>query len=198
MRDHVIKTLLDLVSIDSDVHSDKEKIIDYTMKRLEEAGLEPYTVGTVKDPAIIASYGTGGILFSGHLDTVPIGSGWTKGQGEIVGDRIYGRGTADMKGDCAAVIDVAEELVKDNIPFSICFTTDEEEQMHSTSAAVKDEVVSKASAVLIGEPTGLCPAYREKGVFRFRLTTNGKAAHASQPWLGKDASLKDALVHRTT
>jgi acetylornithine deacetylase/succinyl-diaminopimelate desuccinylase-like protein len=51
-------------------------------------------------------------------------------------------------------------------------------------------MVREAAAVLIAEPTSLCPAYREKGVFRFKLITKGKAAHASQPWLGENAILK--------
>ena len=62
--------------------------------------------------------------------------------------------------------------------------------MEGVSYIVEDEVVRKAKGVLIMEPSGLSPAYREKGVFRFRLTTQGRAAHASQPWLGDDAILK--------
>lgn len=129
-------------------------------------------------------------MFSGHLDTVPVGNGWTRKQGEIFENRVYGRGTVDMKGACAAMIAIAPELVKENVPFSICLTTDEEESMLGARAASELPVAREAKAIIIAEPTSLYPAYREKGVFRFNLTTKGRASHASQPWLGDNAIMK--------
>jgi acetylornithine deacetylase/succinyl-diaminopimelate desuccinylase-like protein len=52
------------------------------------------------------------------------------------------------------------------------------------------DLVSEANGILVGEPTDLLPAYKEKGISRFRLTTYGTAAHASQPWLGENAIQK--------
>lgn len=191
MRDQVVPTLQDLLAIDSDLNHDPAPIVAYAKLRLEEAGMKVRVVGPKDTPAILATYGRRrGVLFSGHLDTVPIGSGWTQMQGEIAENRVYGRGAVDMKGACAAMIEAAADLVADDVPVTVAFTTDEEEQMYSTAAVVKEAAVHRAKAVIIGEPTGLCPAYREKGIFRFRLTTSGRAAHASQPWLGEDAILK--------
>jgi acetylornithine deacetylase/succinyl-diaminopimelate desuccinylase-like protein len=190
MKVKVVDTLQDLLAMDSDLHADMAPIVRYVRRRLESAGMRVRQVGPEKFPAIVATYGKNGMLFSGHLDTVPVGSNWSMFQGEIDGNRIYGRGTTDMKGACAAMIDAAEVLVKDDIPFSIALTTDEEEQMDGVAAVVQEDIVRKAKGVLIMEPTELAPAYREKGVFRFRLTTSGRAAHASQPWLGDDAILK--------
>ena len=190
MRERVVDTLQDLLAMESDLHSDMAPIIRYVRRRLEAVGMRVRQVGPERYPALIATYGKNGMLFSGHLDTVPVGSNWTMFQGEIDGNRIYGRGTTDMKGACAAMIEAAGDLVKEGVPFGICLTTDEEEQMEGVSYIVEDEVVRKAKGVLIMEPSGLSPAYREKGVFRFRLTTQGRAAHASQPWLGDDAILK--------
>ncbi len=190
MRDDVVDTLLALLSMDSDLHSDMTPIVSYVRHRLERAGMAVRVVGPSRFPALLATFGENGLIFSGHLDTVPIGSGWSKGQGEEEGNRIYGRGTADMKGACAAMIEAAEELVRERVPFAIGLTTDEEEQMYGAVDLADQPEVRTAKGVLIGEPTGLCPAYREKGVYRFRLTTTGRAAHASQPWLGDDAVLK--------
>jgi acetylornithine deacetylase/succinyl-diaminopimelate desuccinylase-like protein len=190
MRDEVVDTLLALLSMDSDLHSDMNPIVSYARRRLEKAGMKVRIFGNTKYPALLATYGEDGMLFSGHLDTVPKGTGWVHGQGDEEDNLIYGRGTVDMKGFDAAAIEAAEDLVKEKVPFSIGFTTDEEEQMYSTAELVKEEAVRRARGIVIGEPTGLCPAYREKGVFRCRLTTTGRAAHASQPWLGDDAILK--------
>jgi acetylornithine deacetylase/succinyl-diaminopimelate desuccinylase-like protein len=190
LENKVVATLQDLLAMESDLKSDMVPIVRYVRRRLEAAGMRVWTVGPDKYPAILATYGKGGMMFSGHLDTVPIGSSWAMFQGEMDGNRIFGRGTTDMKGACAAMIEAATPLVEEDVPFSLCFTTDEEEQMEGVLEAIKEDVVRQAKGVLIGEPTGLAPAYREKGVFRFRLTTRGRAAHASQPWLGDDAVLK--------
>lgn len=190
MRSNVVPTLQELISFESDLHSDMGPVLGYVSGRLKDAGMKVRRVGKEDFPVIIATYSRGGMLFSGHLDTVPVGTGWSREQGEIDGPRLYGRGSTDMKGFGAAVIEAAEDLVKEKVPFSVCFTTDEEEQMEGVDAAVQESVVKNAKGVLVGEPTGLAPAYREKGLFRFRLTTKGRAAHASQPWLGDDAVLK--------
>src|SRR3990172_12217284 len=67
---------------------------------IEELGLKPQVHEDVK--AVTASRGSGGVLFNGHLDTVPLASGWTREQGAWDGDFLYGRGTADMKAGCVA------------------------------------------------------------------------------------------------
>ena len=146
--------------------------------------------GPKKLPVLVASFGKGGLLFSGHLDTVPLGSGWNFMQGEVKDGRVYGRGSADMKGGCAAIIEGAEELIQNNIPFSICFTTDEEEQMYGAEALATSNLVRNSAGILICEPTAMRLANCEKGLYRVDLTTRGTSAHASQPWLGRDAILK--------
>ena len=104
MRERVVDTLQDLLAMESDLHSDMAPIIRYVRRRLEAVGMRVRQVGPERYPALIATYGKNGMLFSGHLDTVPVGSNWTMFQGEIDGNRIYGRGTTDMKGACAAMI----------------------------------------------------------------------------------------------
>ncbi len=190
MGDDVVEILLDLLAVDSDSRADKAPIVSYVLEKMRGLGVETSIAGPKDDPAIVSTFGRGGILFSGHLDTVPIGKGWTHGQGEVFQNRIYGRGAADMKGSCAAMLAAAEQLVDQGVPFSIVFTTDEEEKMLGVAEVTKLSVAREARAVVIGEPTGLSPAYREKGVFRFKLATKGKAAHASQPWLGENAIMK--------
>ncbi|MDD1768730.1 MAG: M20/M25/M40 family metallo-hydrolase [Methanomassiliicoccales archaeon] len=194
-RDRVIgkttSTLLDLLLIDSDNHGDKSNIVRYTAGRLREFGMKVKIVGRTTDaPAIFATSGSRGLIFSGHLDTVPIGEGWRRGQGEIAKGRVYGRGTADMKGAIASMIHAAEDLTAAEVPCSIMLTTDEEERMLGAIKLSKMDELKDAPAIIICEPTGLDIAVKEKGVYRFRLVTHGRAAHSSQSWLGENAILK--------
>jgi len=190
MREEILETLLELLEIKSDTASSKEKIIEYTRKRLCEVGMDVTVIGDAEIPAISATAGEGGLVFSGHLDTVPAGSNWTRAQGEIDGDRIYGRGTADMKGAVAAMFHAAERLCEEEVPFSIFLTTDEEEGMFGAQRLAALPVLRKAKGMIIGEPTGLKVVTREKGVFRFMLRVDGKAAHSSQPWFGDNAIIR--------
>lgn len=190
MKDDLTKTLQELILIESDLHSDMLNVVRYVADRLSSIGMDVAVLNEDTFPVLTASYGKGGILFSGHLDTVPIGSGWSTDQAMVIDDKIYGRGSADMKGGCTAIIECAEHLVNEKIPFSICFTTDEEEQMYGAELLAKSELVKNAPAIIICEPTSVKLVHTEKGFFRFNLITNGTSAHASQPWLGRDAILK--------
>jgi acetylornithine deacetylase/succinyl-diaminopimelate desuccinylase-like protein len=197
MSNNLVDTLLDLMKIGSDNRTDKGPIIEYMAGRLEKLGLEASITGPKEAPALWASFGEGGIILSGHLDTVPVGDGWSRGQGEIQGDIIYGRGASDMKGAVAANLDAAETLVENGVPFSIFLTTDEEEGMFGALELSGLDVLEKARGILIGEPTGMMIVAREKGVYRFRITTRGIAGHSSQPWLGENAIMKmHGLVSR--
>ncbi|MDD1765568.1 MAG: hypothetical protein LUO84_03845, partial [Methanomassiliicoccales archaeon] len=82
MTKKITNTLLELLTIDSDNRAEKSEIIRYAIDRLRGFGMKVEEVGDIGTPAIIATYGTGGIAFSGHLDTVPIGDGWSRKQGE--------------------------------------------------------------------------------------------------------------------
>lgn len=190
MKNEILSMLLDLLAIRSDMHADKSIIVNYVKKMLEEIGFAVTIVGDQSYPALVASKGRGGVAFSGHLDTVPIGDGWTRKQGEIDGDRVYGRGTTDMKGAIASMLFAARDLAEEDVPCTLLLTTDEEERMLGALKLSQFEAVRAAHTIIICEPTSLNVACREKGVFRFRLITRGKAAHSSQCWLGENAILK--------
>ena len=190
LRDDLVKTLQELILIESDLHSNLLNVVQYVADRLSSAGMDVSILNSDTFPVLTASYGKGGILLSGHLDTVPIGSGWSRDQAAVDGNRVYGRGSADMKGGCAVIIECAEYLDSKKIPVSICFTTDEEEQMYGAALLADSELVKNAPAIIICEPTSVKLVHTEKGFFRFNIVTNGTSAHASQPWLGRDAILK--------
>ncbi len=190
MRERIEDTLLELIGIDSDNLADKEAVVGFTTRWLEGLGMEVGITGPGETPAIHARLGRGGIALSGHLDTVPVGDGWSVDQGQKEGRRLFGRGTSDMKGAVAVALEAACTLVEEDVPFYVMLTTDEEEGMLGALALTKVGLLEECGGVIIGEPTGMKVVSREKGVLRLRLTTRGRAGHSSQPWLGENAITK--------
>ncbi|MEP7027961.1 MAG: M20/M25/M40 family metallo-hydrolase [Candidatus Eisenbacteria bacterium] len=137
-------------------------------------------------PALLLSWGKPRLLFSGHLDTVPVSGTWKSTTGTEKSGRLYGRGTTDMKAGCAAMLAAAARL-RDRGEFGILFTTDEETVMHGAEAAVARGVLANTELVIIGEPTGLRPCLGQKGLLQVAITTEGASGHASMPWAGTNA-----------
>jgi succinyl-diaminopimelate desuccinylase len=137
-------------------------------------------------PALLLAWGRPRLLFSGHLDTVPVSGTWKSTTGTIKGGRLWGRGTTDMKAGCAAMLKAAESL-RDRGEFGILYTTDEETTMDGALAAVAGGALASTELVIIGEPTGLRPCLGQKGVMQVAITTDGASGHASMPWAGTNA-----------
>ncbi len=182
--------LKELVLLKSTADDDIGPMVDYISGRLDKLRLKSRLYPAAGRPAIIAQSGEKGVLLSGHLDTVPHGVDWEYEDGETVNGHMYGRGVCDMKGGCAAMLVAAERLVAEDVPFSLCFTTDEETGMKGAEAAAVDEVMATASAILVAEPTDFDIVVREKGLLQLLLKTSGVSAHASMPHLGENAIAK--------
>ncbi len=178
-------TLEEFVRIPSASDADPAVILRAAASALERCGLHPVVHNDVK--AVEASSGTGGVLLNGHLDTVPLASGWTKAQGTWEGDWLYGCGTADMKAGCVAALAAARTLQERGRPVSLLLTTDEETTMVGSKALASLPIVRDAAAVVVLEPTGLNVIASEKGVLWYRATTRGRSAHGSMPHLGDNA-----------
>jgi succinyl-diaminopimelate desuccinylase len=95
-----------------------------------------------------------------------------------------------MKGGCTAMLLAAEDLAAANVPFTLCFTTDEETTMIGAGAAAKDPAMRKAPSIVITEPTGFEIVVKEKGLLHLSMSTKGVSAHASLPMLGDNAITK--------
>lgn len=181
-----VRTTLDqFVRIPSSADADPSVILQAAASVVDRFGLHATIHEDVK--ALEASSGTGGLLLNGHLDTVPMGSGWTKAQGAWEGDTLYGRGTADMKAGCVAALAAARTLVEQDRPVSLLLTTDEETTMEASKALASIPIVREAAAVVVLEPTGLKVIASEKGVLWYRATVHGRSAHGSMPHLGDNA-----------
>lgn len=134
------------------------------------------------------------LLFSGHVDVVPAGEGWTRDPfgGEVEDGRVWGRGTGDMLGGVAAAVAAAAR--RPGLPSALLLTTDEETGMAAAVHAVEEGLLRGVEAVVVGEPTSLDVGLAEKGVLWLRVTTAGRNAHGSMPHLGDNAAVRLARV----
>jgi len=184
-RGSIAETLRELILIPSSNTDDRGKIVSYVRNRLEGWGYVCRIFGHGDAPALLAEKRPGGLLLSGHLDTVPLGSNWSFEQGAISGSTVYGRGAVDMKGGCTAMLMAA--AAADEMPLTLAFTTDEETGMKGAEEIAGDEAIARAPAIIICEPTALRIGIRERGLLQLRITAFGKAAHASIPMEGDNA-----------
>ena len=135
--------------------------------------------------------GPGGLVFSGHTDTVPYDQGrWDSDPFKLQerDQRLYGLGTCDMKGFFALAIEAVKDFLDQPLkqPLIILATADEETSM-SGAKALADLGRPKARYAVIGEPTGMKPVYMHKGMMMQRVKVRGQAGHSSNPALGNNA-----------
>lgn len=142
---------------------------------------------------LIATLGTGpgGLVLSGHTDTVPCDPElWTTDPFKIDerDQRLYGLGTCDMKGFLALAVEAAKEFADTPLkqPLIILATADEESSMCG-ARALADAGRPLARAAVIGEPTGLRPIRMHKGMMMEAVRIQGRSGHSSDPSLGANA-----------
>ncbi|XKM14187.1 acetylornithine deacetylase [Orbaceae bacterium ac157xtp] len=133
----------------------------------------------------------GGLLLSGHTDTVPFDEGqWTKDPFKITehDNKWYGLGTADMKGFFAFILEALKEvdLKKLTKPLHILATADEEITMAGAAYFAKTATL-QPDCTIIGEPTSLIPVRAHKGFTANVVKVIGKSGHSSDPDKGINA-----------
>ncbi|MBW3589365.1 MAG: M20 family metallopeptidase [Actinobacteria bacterium] len=128
------------------------------------------------------------LLFEGHTDVVTEGdrSKWTRDPfgGEVEGGRLYGRGSADMKGGVAAMI-CAAQAVRRTGPFPgriiVAALVDEEGLMLGAKHFVARGHAEGIDAAIICEPEGGEVCVAQKGAIRVRVEAVGRMAHGAMP-----------------
>jgi acetylornithine deacetylase len=138
---------------------------------------------------LFATLGEGkpaGIILSGHTDTVPWdGQDWTVDPlaGLVKDGKLYGRGSADMKGFIGMALAHAEQFAHSPALFAIHLALSYDEEIgcfgvRELIADMKDASIQPL-ACIVGEPTNMVPAIAHKGVYRYRCCVRGKEAHSS-------------------
>jgi len=135
--------------------------------------------------------GSGGLLLAGHTDTVPFDDGrWTRDPFTLTEheNRLYGLGTADMKGFFAFILDALRDIdpSKLNKPLYILATADEETSMAGASYFAHSTTL-RPDCAIIGEPTSLKPVRAHKGHMSNAIRIEGQSGHSSDPSRGVNA-----------
>ena len=128
----------------------------------------------------------GGLVLSGHTDTVPWdGQAWTLDplSAAVRDGRLYGRGSADMKGWIGLVVAQTKAWLEADLPHALHYAFSYDEEVGAMGARgliadLKDAGLAPALCI-VGEPTGMLPAIAHKGVHRWCCRVRGKAAHSS-------------------
>ena len=158
-----------------------------------ERGLDVELVGPDDRPSVIATVtGSGGgrsLLLNAHLDTVGVAGMDAPHEPHIEDGRMYGRGTYDMKGGLAAILDAAGRAKERGLRGDVIVTAVADEEVASIGTEAVLERV-RADAAVVVEPTELKLAVAHKGFAGFEIETHGVAAHGSRPHLGIDAIAK--------
>ncbi|CAH0242058.1 Acetylornithine deacetylase [Pseudomonas sp. Bi70] len=144
--------------------------------------------------ATIGPTNRGGVVLSGHTDVVPVdGQAWTVEPFQLSerDGRLYGRGTADMKGFIACVLAAVPELVQRplQVPVHLAFSYDEEVGCLGVRSmlAELEKRPHKPTLCLIGEPTELKPVLGHKGKLAMRCEVHGAACHSAYAPYGVNA-----------
>lgn len=199
-----VELLAELVGIDSvnpglvPGAAGEARIAAHLAERLTSAGFTVTTVPAVGHgdrPSLVAvppgpaEWPT--VVLNGHLDTVGTTGMPEPFTARTDGDRLLGRGAADMKGGVAAVVAAAEHLVATGAPVRpvLALVADEEDANLGSEAAVAalPALGVRPDACLVAEPTDLALCRSLRGFAVVRVTFEGRAAHSSQGELGVNA-----------
>lgn len=139
------------------------------------------------------------LCITGHIDTVPLGAAsWHKDPfaGETDANRLYGRGTSDMKSGVAAFVAAAVQLgprLARSPGLELVITAGEETGCQGAFALANAQgALGRAGAIVVGEPTSNYPFVGHKGAFWLNAHTHGVTAHGSMPEKGVNAVYKAA------
>jgi len=180
-----------LIQFDTTSRLPNKSLIEYIAQLLEEHGvastLIPNADGTKANMyCTIGPENTPGIMLSGHTDVVPVdGQDWTRPPFELTESdgRLYGRGTADMKGFVACAITAAINASKSNLttPLHLGFSYDEEIGCVGVQSLLEmlHNAPIKPAMCIVGEPTNLAVATRHKGKMSIIARCIGREAHSA-------------------
>ena len=195
----LVEILHKLIGFPSVVGTPNGAIVGWIAAYLRSFGIEAHILpGPEGDRAnLFATIGPAdrpGYVLSGHMDVVPAReAGWSADPFVLraEGERLYGRGTSDMKGFLAATLAAVPALTASPLarPVHLAFSYDEEAGCRGVPhllARLPDLCAPPLGAV-IGEPSGMQAILAHKGKAAARITIKGRSGHSSRPDLGLNA-----------
>jgi acetylornithine deacetylase len=196
-----LKILSDLIAFKTVSGEDNNSLINYCDEILKKLGATSFK--TFDDEkkrvnlfATIKSKEPNGkkpVILSGHTDVVPVSNGWSTDpfKATIKGDKLFGRGSCDMKGFIACTLVYAPIYAKENLNRDIhfSFTFDEETACQGAPLLIK-ELKNRGindGICIVGEPTNMKIIDAHKGCYEYTTYFEGLAGHGSAPEKGVNA-----------
>ncbi|MGP9527949.1 acetylornithine deacetylase [Glutamicibacter sp. AOP5-A2-18] len=197
-----MKEIRELIAVDTTSRDTNLPLIENVVEKLQAYGVESSLIhnseGTKANllATIPAHDGTrtGGIVLSGHTDVVPVdGQKWSSEpfNAEVRGDKLYGRGTCDMKGFLGVILAKLDKLTEAKLaePIHLALSYDEEVGCVGAVSLVEKIVADKLAprGCFVGEPSSMRAIRGHKSMNVFKVQFNGVAAHSSLPSEGVNA-----------
>ena len=198
-KQRLIRLTQELIKIDSqNPPGDEVRIANFVKSYLCRLGLKTRSYQFQKKRVNLIAILPGknnkrSLLITPHLDTVPAGQGWHFAplDGKIRGDRIYGLGATDCKGNLAVALETIISLVEEKtvLGYKLIFaaTADEESGSILGLAPLLDKGLLKPDAALVLDSDDFDIVVAQKGLAHIKVKITGKKAHGAYPWLGENA-----------
>jgi len=195
-KQETITLLRRLIGIESsNPPGNEDRIAAFAKAYLSQHGIEairvPLEKGRSSLVARIPGEEKGSVILCGHLDTVSTDEKkWRNAplKARIKDNRLWGLGAADMKGGLAAIMEIAVQLVRQNVvparDLVLVLSADEERAYRGAATVVASGLINDAELLIIAEPTAGHVYTGQKGELWVKITFNGQAAHGSMPELG--------------
>ena len=203
-----VKMLARLVAFDTTSAKSNLALIDWVANYLAGYGIAShlsYDEGRTKANlyATVGPEDAGGVVLSGHTDVVPTaGQNWTSDPFALVerDGRLYGRGSADMKGFIATALALVPEMVRRRLktPIHLALSFDEEVGCLGVVHMLREieRALPRPRLVIVGEPTEMKVANAHKGVVAVHTHVVGREGHSSGTHRGVNAITAAAeLIH---
>jgi acetylornithine deacetylase len=181
-----------LIAFDTTSHLSNMGLIDYVRAYLGEFGIDCELIHDEADPTKANLYATigrrdvPGVMLSGHTDVVPVeGQEWSSDPFVLRdgGDKVFGRGTCDMKGFIAVVLAMVPQFAARDLatPVHLAFSYDEEVGCTGVRGLVRmlGAAPVKPRLCIVGEPTSMGVVIGHKGTLSFKIHARGHEVHSS-------------------
>ncbi|MDE0308315.1 MAG: acetylornithine deacetylase [Acidiferrobacterales bacterium] len=194
-----IDLITDLVGFDTTSRNSNLELIEFVKGYLEQFGISSELVfdRDRRKANLFATIGAadlGGVALSGHTDVVPVdGQKWETDPYRIdrKDDRLFGRGTSDMKSFIAVCLAKVPQMIERNLatPIHFAFSYDEEIGCVGVRTLLREleQRPNKPRLCVIGEPTGMRVVRAHKGKISRRCTIHGLEAHSGLAHIGVNA-----------
>lgn len=187
----ILELLEQLVSFNTTSRLSNLELIDFVYERLKGQGLEPYIdYNSDKSKAnlyaIVGPQTGAGVALSGHSDVVAVeGQDWTRDPWRLTreGERLYGRGTTDMKGFIAVVLAAVPAMLQAPLrkPVHLCISYDEEVGCVGVRTLLEYLAgqSTRPSSCIVGEPTSMDVVIAHKGKLGMSCRVEGRPCHSA-------------------